>query len=151
MIFIKRDRNPSATKIALAYAIQNTAIGAEMIELLTGLDIPAPSKSTDTRYNSCVMFSRKTPSQNASQAFSLAVETITDRENILPCAVQIKLCWTVAWLRGKGMEVDCPVGHTECTANLSPAAPEYEMGNVISTQLGMQDVLVRYVNTDGDA
>lgn len=55
-------RNPSATKIALAYAIQNTAIGAEMIELLTGLDILAPSKSTDTRYNSCVVFSRKTPS-----------------------------------------------------------------------------------------
>lgn len=54
--------NPSATKIALAYAIQNTAIGAKMIELLTGLDILAPSKSTDTRYNSCVVFSRKTPS-----------------------------------------------------------------------------------------
>lgn len=49
------------------------------------------------------------------------------------------------------MEVNCPVGHTECTANLSPAAPEYEMGNIIGTQLGMQDVLVRYVTTDGDA
>lgn len=47
--------------------------------------------------------------------------------------------------------MDCPVGHTECTANMSPAAPEYEMGKVISTQLGMQDVLVRYVTTDGDA
>uniref|UniRef100_K1R1I7 Mutator-like transposase domain-containing protein n=1 Tax=Magallana gigas TaxID=29159 RepID=K1R1I7_MAGGI len=39
-------RNPSATNIALAYAIQDTAIGAEkIIELLTCLDIPAPSKS----------------------------------------------------------------------------------------------------------
>lgn len=134
-------RNPSATNIALAYAIQNTAIGAEkIIELLTCLDIPAPSKSfmqtllcktsrkmtelnkldmndkiqkvkevnvtrghpeniinisTDARYNSSVMFSRKTPGQNASQAFSLAVETNTDRKYILACAVQNKLCWTV--------------------------------------------------------
>jgi len=192
-------RNPSATNIALAYAIQDTSIGAEkIIELLTCLDIPAPSKSfmqtllcktsrkmtelnkldmndkiqkvkevnvtrghpeniinisTDARYNSSVMFSRKTPGQNASQAFSLAVETNTDRKYILACAVQNKLCWTGAWLRGKGMEVDCPGGHAECTANLSPAAPfsEYEMGKDIGTQLGLQDVLVRYVTTDGDA
>lgn len=49
--------------------------------------------------------------------------------------------------------MDCPGGHAECTANLSPAAPfsEYEMGKDIGTQLGLQDVLVRYVTTDGDA
>lgn len=49
--------------------------------------------------------------------------------------------------------MDCPGGHAECTANLSPAAPfsDYEMGKDIGTQLGLQDVLVRYVTTDGDA
>lgn len=69
------------------------------------------------------------------------------------CAVQNKLCWTGAWLHCKGMEVDCPGGHAECTANLSSAAPflEYEMGKDIGTQLGLQDVLVRYVTKDGDA
>uniref|UniRef100_K1RKT7 Mutator-like transposase domain-containing protein n=1 Tax=Magallana gigas TaxID=29159 RepID=K1RKT7_MAGGI len=109
--------------------------------------------STDARYNSSVMFNPKTLGQNASQAFSLAVETNTDRKYILACAVQNKLCWTGAWLRGKGMEVDCLGGHAECTANLSPAAlfSEYEMGKDIGIQLGPQDVLVRYVTEDNVA
>ena len=108
--------------------------------------------SVDGRYNSTRMFDRNTPGHNASQAFALAVEHNTDRNYIIACATQNKLCWTGAWLKGKGIEVDCPGGHAECTANVNrPSAfSEYVMGKDIGTQLALQNVLVRYVITDGD-
>ena len=109
--------------------------------------------STDGRYNSYSLVSRNKPGHGANQGFSLAIENNTDRKYIIACAIQNKLCWSGAWLKGKGVDVDCPGGHAECTANLDRAAPfsEFCMGKDIGTQLALQDVLVRYVTTDGDS
>ena len=96
--------------------------------------------------------SRRKPGQNASQAIGIACETMTDRKFIIQACFQNKLCWTGAWLKGKGIEVKCPGGQPECTANLSAFAPlsEYEMGREIGTQLAHQGMLVKYATTDGD-
>ncbi|KAK3105143.1 hypothetical protein FSP39_018102 [Pinctada imbricata] len=109
--------------------------------------------SVDGRYNSHSLVSRHRPGHGANQAFSLAVENNTDHKYIIACAVQNKLCWTGAWMRSKGMEVNCPGGHAECTANLAQSEPfsEFVMGKDIGNQLALQDVLVRYVTTDGDS
>jgi hypothetical protein len=108
--------------------------------------------STDARYNSGQITSRKKPGQNASQAIGIACETMTDKKFIVGASVQNKLCWTGAWLKGKGMEVNCPGGHAECTANLGVVEPfsEYELGKDIGGQLARQEMLIKHVTTDGD-
>jgi hypothetical protein len=107
----------------------------------------------DGRYNSTTIVSRRKPGQNASQAIGLACETMTDRKYIVAACFQNKLCWTGAWLKGQGIDVTCPGGHTDCTANLSPYAPlsEFAMGKHIGDQLSLQGVLIKYVTTDGDS
>lgn len=107
----------------------------------------------DGRYNSTVISSRKKMGQNASQAIGIACETMTDNQYIIAAAVQNKLCWTAAWMRGRGLQVQCPGGHADCTANLHRQAPlsEYELGKTVGKQLGVQGAFVRYVTTDGDA
>ena len=103
------------------------------------------------RYNSVTIASRKKLGQNASQAIGFACETMTDRKFIIQACFKNKLCWTK--LQGKGIEVQCPGEHTECTANMSPFQPfsEYDMGHEIGSQLALQGVLVKYVTTDGDS
>ncbi|CAC5388304.1 unnamed protein product [Mytilus coruscus] len=107
--------------------------------------------TVDARYNSNTIVSKKKPGQNATQAFALGIETMTDRKFIVAAVVQNKMCWKGAWLRGKGFPIECP-GHEECTANLYRAAAlsEYELGKEMGNQLGLQKFLVRYVTTDGD-
>ncbi|OWF56500.1 hypothetical protein KP79_PYT13768 [Mizuhopecten yessoensis] len=48
----------------------------------------------------------------------LGIETSTPKKWIIHVArtLQNKLCWTGAWLRGKGYGVNCPGGHPDCTA-----------------------------------
>lgn len=109
--------------------------------------------AVDGRYNSSVISSRKKSGQNASQSIAVACETMTERQYILAAAVQNKLCWTGAWLRGKGYHVECPGGHAGCTANTYRQAPlsEYELGKSIGQTLAAESALVRYVTTDGDS
>jgi hypothetical protein len=71
----------------------------------------------DGRYNSVTIASRRKPGQNASQLVGTACETMTDSQYIVAAAIQNKLCWTGAWLRGRGFKVECPGGHADCTAN----------------------------------
>ena len=123
------------------------------INLKRGNDTSEINISMDGRYNSVTIASRKKPGQNASQAIWLAFETMTDRKFIIQACFKNKLCWTGAWLKGKGIEVQCPGGHTECTANMSPFQPfsEYDMGHEIGSQLALQGMLVKYATTDGDS
>ena len=79
--------------------------------------------AVDARYNSMTIVSRKKPGQNASQAIGIACETMTDRQFIIQVCFQTKLCWTGTWLKRKVIDVKCPGGHPECTANLSAFAP----------------------------
>ena len=64
--------------------------------------------------------------------------------------------WRLEWHRHEpnqqGFDVECPGGHEDCTSNLYRAAPlsEYEMGKALGEQLGLQNILIRYVTTDGD-
>ena len=82
-------------------------------ELLRGNPGDAIDIVMDRRYNSTTIASRKTSSQNALQAIGIACETMTEKKYILAAAIQNKLCWTGAWLRGKGKEVECPGGHPD--------------------------------------
>ena len=63
------------------------------------------------------------------------------------------MCWTGAWLKGKGFNIECPGNHEGCTANISQFSPlsEEKVGYEIGKQLILNDVLVRYVTTDGDS
>jgi len=111
------------------------------------------SVAVDARYNTTSIGHSKKAGQGASQAIALACETVTDKKYIISAVMQNKLCWIGAWMRGKGLNVQCPGGHEGCTGNLLPAKPlsEYDMGQAIGSQLAMQDVLVKYATTDGDA
>ena len=95
----------------------------------------------DGRYNSTTISSREKPGQNASQAIGIACETMTEKQYIIAAAIQNKLCWTGAWLRGKCMEVECP----DCSANTYHQAPlsEYELGKAIGWQISVEGVYVR--------
>ena len=77
----------------------------------------------DGRYNSVTIASRKKPGQNASQAIGIACETMTDKKFVIQASFKNKLCWTGNWLKGKGIDVQCPGGHPECTANMSVFQP----------------------------
>ena len=107
----------------------------------------------DGRYNSTTISSRRKPGQNASQCIGVACETMTDKQYIIATATQNKLCWTGAWLKGEGFDVQCPGGHEGCTANTKGYAPlsEYELGKDIGNQLAIQGAFVKYVTTDGDS
>ncbi|XP_060557060.1 uncharacterized protein LOC132717584 [Ruditapes philippinarum] len=75
----------------------------------------------DGRYNSSTIASRKKAGQNASQSIAIACEIITEKQYIIAAAVQNKLCWTGAWLRGKGYDVTCPDGDSRSAAGVSEA------------------------------
>ena len=108
--------------------------------------------TVDARYSSNTIISKKKPGQNANQAIALGIETVTDRKYIVATGILNKMCWSGAWLRTKGFNVECPGGHEDCTANLYRAAPlsEYELGKQIGSQLAVQGILVKYATTDGD-
>jgi len=107
----------------------------------------------DARYNAIRYGHEKKPGQSSSQAVGIACETITEKKYIVGATVENKLCWTGAWLKGKGFDVQCPGGHVDCTANLSPVAPhsEYEMAKEIGKKFVLQEILIRHATTDGDA
>ena len=102
---------------------------ADKVEMLKdinfkrGNDASEINIAMDGWYNSVTIDSRKKPGQNASQAIGLACETMTDRKLIIQACFKNKMCWTGAWLKGKGIEVQCPGGHSECTANMSAFQP----------------------------
>ena len=108
--------------------------------------------TVDGRYNTQTITSRKKPGLNASQALSVAVETVTGMSYIIAAVCENTLCWRGAWLRSQNFEVNCPGGHEDCTANKYRAAPvsEYTMGKEIGNQLALQNLLVRHATTDGD-
>ncbi len=148
----------TSNKVARAVTELNTQDMADEVELVKyinrkrGNDPCQMNIAMDGRYNSTTITSRKKPGQNASQAIGLACETMTEKL-IIGASFQNKLCWTGAWLRGKGIQVTCPGGHAECTATMSEFAPlsEFNMGKDIGDQLARNDVLIRYATTDGDA
>ena len=72
---------------------------------------------------------------------------MTDRTLIISACFQNKLCWTGPWLKNKGIQVICPGGHPDCTADLPPFAPF--VGIYIGTNLALQGVLIRHVTTHG--
>jgi hypothetical protein len=107
----------------------------------------------DARYNAIRFGNEKKPGQSSSQAVGIACETLTEKQYIVGTTVENKLCWTGAWLKGKGFDVQCPGGHVDCTANLSPVAPhsEFEMAREIGEKFLLQEILIRHATTDGDA
>ena len=78
---------------------------------------------------------------------------MTDKKFAIQVFCKYKLYWTGAWLKGKGIDVQCLGRHTECTANMSTFAPfsEYDMGHEIGNQLSLQGILVKYATNDGDS
>jgi len=107
----------------------------------------------DARYNAFSFGHQKKPGQSSSQAVGIACETVTEKQYIVGSTIENKLCWTGAWLKGKGFDVQCPGGHVNCTSNLSPVAPhsEYEMAREIGNKFVLQEILIKQVTTDGDA
>ncbi|CAC5422150.1 unnamed protein product [Mytilus coruscus] len=93
----------------------------------------------DTRYNSMHI------------AISLACEQVTDHKFIVASVFHNKLCWTGAWLKGKGLDVTCPDGHAgTCTASVKPTTPLSEYLKEIGLQVDRQNVLIKYAVTDGE-
>ncbi len=120
---------------------------------LRGLSATSPINiSIDVRYNSTTITSRHKMGQNASQAIGVAVEHQTDQKQIVACHLVNKLCTVGSWLRNRGFNVQCPE-HPDCTANLLETDPisEKDIGEAIGEDLIRDEILVRYVATDGDA
>lgn len=119
-----------------------------------GLTEDAPINiSIDGRYNSTVIAGRGKAGQNASQSIAVAVEHQTGQKKIVAAYMENKLCWTGSCLRNKGFSVQCPGGHEGCTATISAAEPlsELKMGEKLGDMFADEQVLVKYVTTDGDA
>ena len=108
--------------------------------------------SFDCRYNATRMVSSYKPGQSASQAYGVAIENNTSYKYIVGLAIENKLCWTGAFLRNRGYDVQCPGGHTGCTANLSYMEPHSErrIAFDIADQMYKDDIVVRTLTTDGD-
>ena len=123
------------------------------INQLRGLPATSPVNiQMDARYNSYTIGSRQKFGQNASQAIGVICEDQTDQHKIIGLYMQNKLCWTGAWLRGRGFNVKCPGGHSQCTANTKQPEPlsEYELGKVLGVQFGLEGINIDNVTTDGD-
>ena len=48
---------------------------------------------------------------------------MTNKKFVIQASFKNKLCWTGAWLKGKGIDVQCPGEHPESTANMSAFQP----------------------------
>ena len=123
------------------------------INVLRGLPESSPiDVSVDVRYNSQTIAGRGKWGQTATQATGMMIENHTDQHQIIGVYVENKLCYTGAWLRGKGFNVTCPGGHIDCTATRAAAEPfsEYDIGKKLGSELAMQGILLKYVTTDGD-
>lgn len=107
----------------------------------------------DSRYNSTSTTGRRKLGQNASQAVGIAVEHQTDKKQIVAVYMENKLCYQGAWLRAKGYRVSCPGGHAGCTATTEYTEPlsEYNIGRKLGEQLALENILVKYIVTDGDS
>lgn len=122
------------------------------INKLRGLPENSPiNVAIDVRYNSTSITGRSKLGQNASQAIAVAIEKHTDKQQIIDVHVESKLCYVGAWLRGRGYDVSCPE-HADCSATINDVQPfsEYNMGRRIGERLASEDILVKYVTTDGD-
>lgn len=156
----RKSMNQAAAKVS---ALTSAAIERDLCEerqklketnRLRGLAEDAPiNVSIDGRYNSSVISSRHKAGQNASQAISIAVEHQTAEKKVVAAYMENKLCWTGSWLRNRGFAVHCPGGHEGCTATLPAADPlsELRMGEKLGDMFADEQVLVKYVTTDGDA
>ena len=104
----------TSNKVAKEVTELNTRDMAEKVELVKDINRKRGNEpcemniAMDGRYNSCTLTSRKKPGQNASQAIGIACETMTDKNFIISASFQNKLCWTGAWLKGRGKDVTCP-------------------------------------------
>ena len=128
----------------------------EMKKLNEDRGLPANNPiniQVDGRYNSYVMGSRRKPGQNASQVIGIAREDMTDDHKILAMYIDNKLCWTGAWLAGKGYDVRCPGDHHNCTANVKHCEPlgEARFGYHVGKELSLHQVLVKHITCDGDS
>ena len=127
--------------------------GLKNVNELRGLSRDTPiAVQMDARYNSTSIGSRKSLGQAASQAVGICCEDHTDEHQIIGMVVQNKLCWTGAWLKAKGYNVDCPGKHANCTANIKPHEPlsEYTIGKELGLKFGLHQLLIKYATTDGD-
>lgn len=108
--------------------------------------------SLDGRYGGRGFSSSAKPGQKSTQAYTVAIENVTEQQYIIGLAIENKLCWTGAWLRNRGFKAKCPGGHADCTANLEYVAPHSErnMSYRIAADLSLEDYWARSVTTDGD-
>lgn len=124
------------------------------INKLRGLPEETPLNiGVDVRYNSTTIAGRSKLGQNASQAIGVAVEGQTSQKQIVGLYLENKLCYQGAWLRNRGFtDVTCPGGHAGCTATTEGVRPfsEYTIGKNLGEQLAAENILVKYVTTDGD-
>ena len=156
----KKSMDRSAVKVStLTSAAIEQDLSKERLKLketsaLRGLEADAPiNVSIDGRYNSTVIAGRYKAGQNASQAISIAVENHTAQKKVVAAYIENKLCWTGSWLRNRGFAVYCPGGHEGCTATIAgtETLSELRMGEKIGDMFAADQVLVKYVTTDGDA
>lgn len=122
------------------------------INKLRGLPENNPiNVAVDVRYNSTTITGRSKLGQNASQAIGVAIEKHTDQQQIIDIHVENKLCYVGAWLRGRGFDVSCPA-HADCSATIDNVQPfsEYNIGRRIGEKLASENILVKYITTDGD-
>ena len=120
---------------------------------LTGSSSPREiTCSVDGRYNARSFHSSQKPGQASSQAYTVAIENMTNDQYIIGLAIENKLCWTGAWLKNRGYKISCPNGHAGCTSNVPYLAPhsERKMAYRIAEELSLEDFWVRTVTTDGD-
>ena len=114
----------TSKKVAKQVKDLNEKDMAEKVELLKEINTKRcndPSEiniALDGRYHSVTIASRKKPGQNASQAVGVACEIMTDKKFVSQACFENKLCRTGAWIKGMGIDVQCPGGHPECTANM---------------------------------
>lgn len=121
--------------------------------VLRGLPHEAPiNASVDVRYDTNTFGSRNKMGQNATQAVGLLIEQQTDKQQIVSMHLDNKLCWVGSWLRRQGFDVECPGGHPDCTATISPYEPmsERRIGECLGKCVSLEEILIKHVTTDGD-
>ena len=89
------------------------------INIKHGNETSEINSAMDGRYNSATTASRKKPGQNASQVIGVAHETMTNKNFVIQTSFKNKLCLTGAWLKGKGIDVQCPSGHFNLSQSMT--------------------------------
>ncbi|VDI34474.1 Hypothetical predicted protein [Mytilus galloprovincialis] len=108
---------------------------------------------SDCRYNNPLINSGTTPFQAGIKVVCTMSENNTSAKQIVSFFTGNKLCSVATRLRGKGIEIICPIHGGVCTANIAEDASigKRQCTVVLVPERAVNFLRISHITTDGDS